>query len=137
MPPVQRPEGAPVLTLANAAVELHHEPATPPSLGYSHTMHHSSLIETGDLWRPTAHEYPHVVRSIDHFRDRLTITDEDGQTFHYPSEGLIATAVADAGPVRTHLPPTWKGAAPRKRRGREGGIAEGHAEKVFQTSTTN
>jgi hypothetical protein len=89
-----------VLTLANAAVVLNHEPVAPPSLGYTRTMHHSSLIEPGDLWRPTPDEHPHIVRSIDHFGGQLTIVDEDGNIFHYPSDGVIPTAVADPGPVR-------------------------------------
>jgi len=88
------------LTLANAAVVLNHEPVAPPSLGYTKTMHHSSLIEPGDLWRPTPNEHPHVVRSIDHFGGQLTIVDEDRNIFHYPSDGIIPTAVADPGPVR-------------------------------------
>ena len=59
-----------VLTLDNAAEVLDHEPVMPPSLGYTRTMHHSSLLEPGDLWRPTAHEHPHVVRSVDHDEGR-------------------------------------------------------------------
>jgi hypothetical protein len=95
-----RKEHHSVLTLANAAVVLNHEPVAPPSLGYTRTMHHSSLIDPGDLWRPTPNEHPHVVRSIDHFGGQLTIVDEDGSIFHYPSDGIIPTAVADPGPVR-------------------------------------
>ncbi len=94
-----------MLTLANAAVVLNHEPVAPSSVGYTRTMHHSTLIEPGDLWRPSPDEHPQVVRSIDHFEGRLTITDEDGQTYHYPSDGLLPTAVADTAPARNRLPP--------------------------------
>ena len=107
-----------MLTLANAAVVLDHEPVAPPSLGYTRTMHHSSLIEPGDLWRPAPDEHPHLVRSIDHFEGRLTIIDQDGNTFHYPSDGIIPTAVADPGPVRP-LPRAWT--RPPRRRQRKGG----------------
>jgi hypothetical protein len=115
-----------VLSLANAAVVLNHEPVAPPSLGYTRTMHHSSLVEPGDLWRPAPDEHPHVVRSIDRFEGRLTITDQDGQTFHYPSEGLLPTAVADTGPARAHLPRTWLRQA-RQRRRREAGSGKDDA----------
>lgn len=108
-----------MLTLANAAVVLNREPVAPPSLGYTRTMHHSSLVEPGDLWRPAPDEHPHVVRSIDRFEGRLTISDQDGQTFHYPSEGLLPTAVADTRPARTHLPRTWLRQPPRQRRRKE------------------
>lgn len=104
-----------MLTLANAAVVLNHEPVPAPSLGYTRTMHHSSLIEPGDLWRPSPDEHPHVVRSIDHFGGQLTIVDEDRNIFHYPSDGIIPTAVADPGPVRP-LPRTWTRPPRRKRR---------------------
>jgi hypothetical protein len=103
-----------VLTLANAAVVLNHEPVPAPSMGYTRTMHHSSLIEPGDLWRPNPDEHLHVVRSIDHFGGQLTIVDEDGNVFHYPSDGIIPTAVADPGPVRP-LTASWT-RQPRRRR---------------------
>ena len=103
MPPVSRKE-EPVLTLANAAVVLDHEPVAPPSLSYTRTMHHSSLIEPGNLWRPTPNEHPHVVRSIDHFGGQLTIVDEDRNIFHYPSDGIIPTAVTDPGPGAATAP---------------------------------
>ena len=96
-----------MLTLANAALVVHHEPVAPPSLGYTLTMHHSSLIDPGDLWRPNPDEHPHVVRSIDRFEGRLTITDQDGHSFHYPSDGLVPTAVADPRAANTRLPQTW------------------------------
>ena len=103
-----------MLTLINAAMALNHEPVSPPSLGYTRTMHHSSLIEPGNLWRPTPDGQPHVVRSIDHFQGRLTITDEDLNTFHYPSDGIIPTAVADPGPVKPP-PRAWIRRPPRQR----------------------
>lgn len=108
------PKGTPVLTLANAAVVLNHEPVAPFSVGYTRTMHHSTLVEPGDLWRPSPDEHPHVVRSVDHFEGRLTITDEDGQTtYHYPSDGLLATAVPDSVPARNRLPRNWTRPASR------------------------
>ena len=110
-----------MLTLANAAVVMNHEPVAPPSIGYTLTMHHSSLLEPGDLWRPVPHEHPHVVGTIDHFEGRLTITDRDGQAFHYPRDGLLPTAVADPGPARTQLPRTWMHRAPRRPRRKEAG----------------
>jgi hypothetical protein len=102
-----------VLTLANAAVVLDHEPVQPPSLGYTRTMHHSSLLAPGDLWRPNPDDHPHIVKSIDHDQGRLTITDQDDNIFHYPSDGLIATAIADPFIVTTRLPARWK---PRRHR---------------------
>jgi hypothetical protein len=113
------PEGPLVLTLANAAVVLNREPVTPLSLGYTRTMHHSSLIQPGDLWRPAPHEHPHVVHSIDHSECRLTITDVEGQTFRYPTDGLMPTAVVDSGPPRVRLPRTWaRRPSSRRRSGR-------------------
>jgi hypothetical protein len=105
------------MTLANAATVINHEPVAPPSLGYTRTMHHSSLIEPGDLWRPNPGEHPHVVRSIDHYDGRLTISDVDGQVFHYPSDGLIPTAVADPGPAKIRLPRAWQSRPRRTHRG--------------------
>jgi hypothetical protein len=112
-----------VLSLANAAVVLNHEPVAPSSHGYTRTMHHSSLIEPGDLWRPTPDEHPHVVRTIDHFEGRLTITDVDGNTFHYPSDGIIPTAVADPGPARPP-PRAWTRRPRRKRQGGDEGTTK-------------
>ena len=97
-----------VLTLANAAMVLEYEPVAPPSLGYTRTMHHSSLLEPGDLWRPNPDEHPHVVGSVDTYEGRLTIIDQDGQSFHYPRAGIIPTAVADPGPATPRLPRTWR-----------------------------
>jgi hypothetical protein len=97
-----------VLTLANATVVLDHQPVSPPSLGYTRTMHHSSLIELGDLWRPNLNGHPHVVRSIGHYQGRLTITNEDRLSFHYPTDGLIPTSVTDPGPATTRLPRGWQ-----------------------------
>jgi hypothetical protein len=108
MPFLQPWKEVPVLTLANAAMVLDHEPVVPPSLGYTRTMHHSSLLERGDLWRPNPNEHPHVVGSIDTFEGRLTITDQDGNIFHYPQEGIIPTAVADPVPATPRLPRTWR-----------------------------
>lgn len=118
------PEGAPVLTLANAAVILNREPVAAFSVGYTRTMHHSTLIEPGDLWRPSPDEHPHVVGSIDHFDGRLTITDQDGQTYHYPSDGLLPTAVPDSAPAGHRLPRHWIRAAPRRRRRKEHGAGQ-------------
>jgi hypothetical protein len=112
-----------LLTLANAAVVLNHVPVAPSSLGYTRTMHHSSLIEPGDLWRPTPDEHPHVVRSIDHFGGQLTIVDEDLNIFHYPSDGIIPTAVADPGPVRP-LSRTWTRPPRRQRRKDDDGTSK-------------
>lgn len=103
-----------MLTVANASVVLDHVPVAPPSLGYTRTMHHSSLISPGDLWRPNPNEHPHIVKSIDHFQGRLTMTDQDDQLFHYPRDGLIATAVADPFTASNRLPPRWT--VPHRRR---------------------
>ena len=107
-----------MLTLANAAVVLEHQPVAPPSLGYTRTMHHSSLLRPGDLWRPNPDEPPHIVNSMDHYDGRLTLTDQDGNIYHYPSDGLIATAVADSIKVITRLPSRWTKPPPRRRRRR-------------------
>ncbi len=123
-----------VLTLANAAVVLHHEPVAPPSLGYTRTMHHSLLIDPGDLWRPNPDEHPRTVRSIDRFEGRLTITDENGHVFHYPSDGLLPTAVADPGPAHIRLPPTWTHR--RKRERREGSGRGDTREQASQHLST-
>ena len=109
-----------MLTLTNAAVVLNHEPVASSSMSYTRTMHHSSLIEPGNLWRPTPNEHPHVVLSIDHFGGQLTIVDDDRNIFRYPSDGIIPTAVADPGPVR-HLPRSWTRQLRRKRRTDDGG----------------
>jgi hypothetical protein len=105
--PADALRSATALTLANAAVVLNHEPVVAPSLGYTRTMHHSSLLEPGDLWRPNPDEHPHVVGTIDRFGGRLTLIDQDGQAFHYPRDGLIPTAVADHGPATNRLPRRW------------------------------
>jgi hypothetical protein len=106
-----------VLTLANAAMVLDHEPLTPPSLGYTRTMHHSSLLEPGDLWRPNPDEHPHVIGSVDTYEGRLTIIDEEGQSFHYPRMGNIPTAVPDLGPATPRFPRAWR-RRPRSKRPR-------------------
>jgi hypothetical protein len=108
MPLLQPRKDTTVLTLANAAMVLDHEPITPPSLGYTRTMHHSSLLEPGDLWRPNPGEHPHVVGSVDTYEGRLTIIDLEGQSFHYPGPGIIPTAVADLGAATPRLPRTWR-----------------------------
>jgi hypothetical protein len=97
-----------VLTLANATVVLDHQPVSPPSLGYTRTMHHSSLIEPGDLWRPNPNGSPSRRQIHRSLPGRLTITNEDRLSFHYPTDGLIPTSVTDPGPATTRLPRRWQ-----------------------------
>ena len=101
-----------MLTLANAAVVLR-APAGRAALPRIHAHHAPQLAHPSRRSvAPNPDEPPHIVKSIDHYNGRLTLTDQDGNIYHYPSDGLIATAVADSIKVITRCQPMDKTAPP-------------------------
>jgi hypothetical protein len=82
------------LTLANAAAVLEHR-AGSTALSYTETLHHVGHLGPGDLWRPTAHEPPHVVTSVRGRGATVTVTDQLGHTYRYPADAMVPTAVRD------------------------------------------
>ncbi len=84
------------LTLTNAATVLDHRTPAGSVRGYTCTRHQAALISPGDLWRAVDGEYPRTAVLVRQHRDRITITDQYGVAFGYPSSEVIATAVPDA-----------------------------------------
>lgn len=83
------------LTLANAAEVLDHCPAITPNSGFTRTSHHAGHLSPGDLWRPEQRGRPHTVTELRRHHDEIVLIDQVGQTYGYPINAVLATAVAD------------------------------------------
>lgn len=84
------------LTLANAAVVLDHVNSVRPARSYTRTLHHAGHLSPGDLWRALDGEYPRTAIHVRRHHDVITLTDQYGDTFAYPTGAAIPTAVPDA-----------------------------------------
>lgn len=83
------------LTLANAAEVLDHCVTTTGTGGFTRTFHHAGYLEPGDLWRPERLGWPHTVTELRRHVDQITLVDLLGDTYSYPTNAVLATAVAD------------------------------------------
>ena len=87
------------LTLANAATVLDHRNNAAPTRGYTRTQHHAGHLSPGDLWRPVDGERPHTATLVRRRHNRITLTDQHGNTFTYSAAAVIPTAVPDPLPM--------------------------------------
>ena len=87
------------LTLANATTVLDHRTAPPNDRGYTRTTHHIGHLSPGDLWWPVEEERPRTVTAVHRHHDEITLADQQGAVFAYPSAAVIYTAVRDPLPV--------------------------------------
>lgn len=83
------------LTLANAAEVLDHRVTTTPNGGFTRTTHHAGYLGPGDLWRPEQWGLPHTVTELRRHAGRIVLIDQVGETYTYPTNAVLATAVAD------------------------------------------
>jgi hypothetical protein len=83
------------LTLANAAEVLDHCASKTPGGGFTRTCHHAGHLSPGDLWRPEQRGRPHTVTELRRHADRIILIDQAGETYSYPTNAILATAVAD------------------------------------------
>ena len=84
------------LTLANAAFVLDHVDSVRPARSFTRTLHHAGHLSPGDLWRALDGEYPRTAILVRRHHDVITLTDQYGDTFAYPTAATIPTAVPDA-----------------------------------------
>lgn len=84
------------LTLANATTVMDHLDSVRPARGYTRTTHHAGCLSPGDLWCAVDGEYPHTAILVHRRHDGITLTDQYGDTFAYPTAAVIPTAVLDA-----------------------------------------
>ena len=84
------------LTLANAAFVLDHVNSVRPARSFTRTLHHAGHLSPGDLWRALDGEYPRTAILVRRHHDVITLTDQYGDTFAYPTAAAIPTAVPDA-----------------------------------------
>jgi len=84
------------LTLANAASVLDHVNCVRPARSFTRTLHHAGHLSPGDMWRALDGEYPHTAILVRRHHDVVTVTDQYGDTFAYPTAATIPTAVPDA-----------------------------------------
>jgi hypothetical protein len=82
------------VTLGNAAEVFEYRADSVPRRSYTETMHHVGYLGPGDLWRPTGGR-PHIVTEIRSRHNTVIVTDQLGQTHHYPADALVPTAVRD------------------------------------------
>ncbi len=83
------------LTLANAAEVLDHCAANTPGGGFTRTSHRAGHIDPGDLWRPQPFERPHTVTEVRRRREEVVLIDQVGDSYSYPVQAVLATAVSD------------------------------------------
>lgn len=88
------------LTVANAAEVLDHCVTPAGTGGFTRTLHHAGYLEPGDLWRPEPSGWPHTVTELRRHAGRVILVDLVGDTYSYPINAVLATAVAD--PLRSH-----------------------------------
>jgi len=83
------------LTLANAAFVLDHVDSVRPARSFTRTLHHAGHLSPGDLWRALDGEYPRTAILVRRHQEVITLTDQYGGTFAYPTAAAIPTAVPD------------------------------------------
>ena len=86
-------------TLANAITVLDHSATPSNDRGYTRTMHHIGYLSPGDLWRPVEDERPRTVTAVHRRHDEITLADQQGAVFAYPTACVVATAVRDPLPA--------------------------------------
>ena len=94
--PKQHGEPAVCLTLANAASVLDHVNSVRPARSFTRTLHHAGHLSPGDLWRALDGEYPRTAILVRRHHDVITLTDQYGDSFAYPTAAAVPTAVPDA-----------------------------------------
>ena len=87
------------LTLANATAVLDHPPCRPNAVDYTRTLHHIGYLSPGDLWWPVEEDRPRTVSAVRRRGGQITVADQQGVVFAYPSASVISTAVRDPLPV--------------------------------------
>ncbi len=83
------------LTLANAAEVLDHRTAPTLAGGFTCTSHHAGHLAPGDMWRPEPTERPRTVTELRRHADLVTLVDQVGDTYSYPVNAILPTAVPD------------------------------------------
>ena len=83
------------LTLANAAEVLDHCVANTANGGFTRTSHCAGHISPGDLWRPGRCDRPRTVTELRRRDDRVILIDQIGETYAYPVDAVLPTAVPD------------------------------------------
>ena len=83
------------LTIANAAEVFDHCAAATPQGGFTRTRHHAGHLGPGDLWRPRQSGRPHTVTELHRHVDEITVIDQVGESFCYPINAVLPTAVPD------------------------------------------
>jgi hypothetical protein len=87
------------LTLANATAVLDHPPCRPNATAYTRTLHHIGYLSPGDLWWPVEEGRPRTVSAVRRHGAEITVADQQGVVFAYPSGSVISTAVRDPLPI--------------------------------------
>ena len=90
-------------TLANAISVLDHSATPANDRGYTRTLHHIGHLSPGDLWRPVEVERPRTVTAVHRHQDEITLADQQGSIFAYPTACVVATAVRDPLPALGYL----------------------------------
>ncbi len=91
------------LTLDNAAEVLDHCVANTANGGFTRTSHCAGHISPGDLWRPQQEDRPHTVTELKRRTDRVILIDQIGETYSYPVDAVLPTAVPDPLPCAAEL----------------------------------
>lgn len=84
------------LTLANAAFVLDHVDSVRPARSFTRTLHHAGHLSPGDLWRALDGEYPRTAVLVRRHHYVITLIDQYGDSFAYPTAAAVPTAVPDA-----------------------------------------